>query len=180
MRRLLAPTAVAAALIVPAAHADGPPPYWQQKGCEHGHKSKKAYTVIRSLVRNTAPTIRENRVQHWATCLATRAKAHHAHELVRKHRRWRLQEPQRFRILLLRNYAWTLGWLASTRACESGGDYGAVSAGGTYRGAYQFDYRTWGEVGGAGDPADAHPWEQDFRAAVLYAIAGSGRWPRCG
>jgi len=155
-------------------------PFWKQKGCAHVHKSKKAYKVIRGLVRNTNPTVKTDRVDHWATCLATRAKAHRAHELARTHRKWRKQAPQVYRILLLRNYAWTLGWLASTRSCESGGNYSAVSSGGTYRGAYQFDYGTWAEVGGSGDPAAAHPWEQDYRAARLYSIAGSGRWPVCG
>ena len=41
----------------------------------------------------------------------------------------------------------------SIAACESGGDPTAVSADGTYRGKYQFDYGTWESVGGIGDPA---------------------------
>ncbi|MEL7208753.1 MAG: transglycosylase family protein [Actinomycetota bacterium] len=41
------------------------------------------------------------------------------------------------------------GSLASIRACESGGNYGAVSPNGQYRGAYQFDYQTWASVGGS-------------------------------
>jgi soluble lytic murein transglycosylase-like protein len=43
--------------------------------------------------------------------------------------------------------------------CESGGDPTALSAGGTYRGLYQFDETTWQSVGGAGDPAAASPAE---------------------
>lgn len=70
--------------------------------------------------------------------------------------------------------------LAAIGQCESGGDYGAISPGGQYRGKYQFDYRTWGEVGGTGDPAAAPPAEQDRRAAMLYSRAGPGRWPVCG
>jgi LysM repeat protein len=35
------------------------------------------------------------------------------------------------------------GNLAAIRACESSGNYGAVSADGLYRGAYQFDRQTW-------------------------------------
>ena len=65
------------------------------------------------------------------------------------------------------------GHLASIRACESGGDYGAVSSSGTYRGAYQFDYATWQAVGGSGDPAAASPAEQDLRAQMLYDQSGS-------
>jgi Transglycosylase-like domain len=70
--------------------------------------------------------------------------------------------------------------LAAIRACESGGDYGAVSSSGTYRGAYQFDYATWQSVGGSGDPAAASPAEQDLRAQMLYDQAGSSPWPNCG
>ncbi len=70
--------------------------------------------------------------------------------------------------------------LAAIRACESGGDYGAVSSSGTYRGAYQFDYATWQSVGGSGDPAAASPAEQDMRAQMLYDQAGSSPWPVCG
>jgi len=65
-------------------------------------------------------------------------------------------------------------------ACESGGDPTAVSADGTYRGKYQFDYGTWESVGGSGDPAAASEAEQDYRAALLYARSGSSPWPVCG
>jgi Transglycosylase-like domain len=65
-------------------------------------------------------------------------------------------------------------------ACESGGDPTAVSAEGTYRGKYQFDFGTWESVGGSGDPAAAPEAEQDYRAALLYAQSGSSPWPVCG
>ena len=65
-------------------------------------------------------------------------------------------------------------------ACESGGDPTAVSADGSYRGKYQFDYGTWEGVGGSGDPATASEAEQDYRAALLYAQSGSSPWPVCG
>lgn len=65
-------------------------------------------------------------------------------------------------------------------ACESGGDPTAVSAGGSYRGKYQFDQGTWESVGGSGDPAAAPEAEQDYRAALLYERAGSSPWPICG
>jgi hypothetical protein len=70
--------------------------------------------------------------------------------------------------------------LSSIAECESGGDPRAVSAGGTYRGKYQFDFSTWRSVGGKGDPADASETEQDRRAAVLYRKDGPGHWPVCG
>jgi hypothetical protein len=72
------------------------------------------------------------------------------------------------------------GSLASIAACESGGDPGAVSADGTYRGKYQFDYQTWQSVGGAGDPAAASEAEQDARAQALMAQRGTSAWPVCG
>ena len=70
--------------------------------------------------------------------------------------------------------------LEAIAQCESGGDPRAVSAGGTYRGKYQFDYGTWASVGGHGDPAKASEREQDYRAALLYERAGSSPWPVCG
>jgi len=69
---------------------------------------------------------------------------------------------------------------AKLRDCESGGDYTAVSAGGLYRGAYQFSQPTWESVGGVGDPAAASPAEQDYRARLLYERSGAGQWPLCG
>jgi hypothetical protein len=70
--------------------------------------------------------------------------------------------------------------LQSIAACESGGNPRAVGGGGAFRGKYQFDYGTWARVGGSGDPAAAPEAEQDRRAALLYARAGSSPWPVCG
>jgi hypothetical protein len=70
--------------------------------------------------------------------------------------------------------------LDAIAACESGGDPTAVSADGSYRGKYQFDYGTWEAVGGSGDPAAAPEAEQDYRAATLYVQSGSSPWPVCG
>jgi hypothetical protein len=70
--------------------------------------------------------------------------------------------------------------LARIRRCESGGNYGAVSASGRYRGAYQFDRRTWAGVGGSGDPAAASAAEQDHRALLLLRQRGTRPWPVCG
>lgn len=70
--------------------------------------------------------------------------------------------------------------LEGIAACESGGNPSAVSADGQYRGKYQFDQQTWASVGGSGDPAAAPEAEQDQRAAMLQARAGSSPWPNCG
>jgi soluble lytic murein transglycosylase-like protein len=74
----------------------------------------------------------------------------------------------------------SLATLNAIAACESGGNPTAVSAGGTYRGLYQFDYGTWASVGGKGDPAAASAAEQTYRAALLYSRSGSSPWPVCG
>ena len=70
--------------------------------------------------------------------------------------------------------------LDSIAGCESGGDPGAVSGSGQYRGKYQFDRQTWASVGGSGDPAAAPESEQDARAAQLMAREGTSPWPSCG
>ena len=78
------------------------------------------------------------------------------------------------------------GW-AALRRCESGGNYGAVSATGTYRGAYQFSRSTWNAVAARShprlvgvDPAAAAPADQDAMAMSLYRSSGSRPWPHCG
>lgn len=64
--------------------------------------------------------------------------------------------------------------------CESGGNPRAVSAGGTYRGKYQFSRSTWRAMGGSGDPARASEREQDRRALTLLRARGTTPWPSCG
>jgi soluble lytic murein transglycosylase-like protein len=78
------------------------------------------------------------------------------------------------------SYGVTQSTLDAIASCESGGDPTAVSAGGIYRGLYQFDQGTWESVGGSGDPAAAPPAEQSMRAAMLYSQSGSSPWPVCG
>lgn len=71
-----------------------------------------------------------------------------------------------------------------TLGIESGGNYAAISAGGTYRGAWQFDQQTWdsnaatagrADLVGA-DPATVNPSSQDQVAATLYSIRGNQPW----
>jgi hypothetical protein len=71
------------------------------------------------------------------------------------------------------------GWLASTRACESGGSY-TINTGNGFFGAYQFTRSSWAAVGGRGLPHQASPLEQDFRAVLLLRLQGRGAWPVCG
>jgi uncharacterized protein YabE (DUF348 family) len=72
-----------------------------------------------------------------------------------------------------------LNWAALAR-CESGGNPRAVSSSGAYRGLYQFSMSTWRGVGGTGDPIDASPAEQTYRAKILYSRSGRSPWPVCG
>jgi hypothetical protein len=69
--------------------------------------------------------------------------------------------------------------LEAIAACESGGNPTTDTGNGFY-GKYQFTLETWAAVGGTGNPAQASEAEQDQRAAVLYAQAGSSPWPVCG
>jgi hypothetical protein len=77
-------------------------------------------------------------------------------------------------------------FLVCTRRHESdtSGGYRAVSASGTYRGAYQFSRSTWDNTARrAGrsdlvgvDPAAASPADQDFLALMLYRWQGASPW----
>ena len=69
--------------------------------------------------------------------------------------------------------------LEAIAACESGGNPSTDTGNGFY-GKYQFTQSTWAAVGGSGNPAAASEAEQDRRAAMLLARAGSGQWPVCG
>src|SRR4051794_2447027 len=70
--------------------------------------------------------------------------------------------------------------LARIAQCESGGNPAAISAGGRYRGKYQFTRATWRALGGSGDPAKASEAEQDRVALLLYRQRGTQPWPVCG
>ncbi|WP_289933228.1 resuscitation-promoting factor [Streptomyces sp. S.PNR 29] len=72
-----------------------------------------------------------------------------------------------------------LDWQALA-ACESGGRPDAVDSSGTYGGLYQFDTRTWHNLGGTGRPQDAPAAEQTYRAKKLYVRQGASPWPHCG
>jgi uncharacterized protein YabE (DUF348 family) len=72
------------------------------------------------------------------------------------------------------------GGFAALAQCESGGNPGAVSSTGKYRGLYQFSRETWASVGGSGDPAAASVAEQTRRAQILLSRSGAGQWPECG
>ena len=77
-------------------------------------------------------------------------------------------------------------FLTCTRGHESdgAGGYAAISPGGQYRGAYQFDQSTWNsaahlagrdDLAGV-DPATAVPADQDLLAMTLFRSRGAGPW----
>jgi len=70
-----------------------------------------------------------------------------------------------------------LNWPALAK-CESGGNPRAVNPAGYY-GLYQFSLSTWHSMGGSGNPINASPAEQLYRAKLLYKKAGAGQWG-CG
>jgi uncharacterized protein YabE (DUF348 family) len=70
-----------------------------------------------------------------------------------------------------------LNWPALAK-CESGGNPRAVNPAGYY-GLYQFSLATWHAVGGSGNPINASPSEQLYRAKLLYKKGGAGQWG-CG
>jgi Transglycosylase-like domain len=76
---------------------------------------------------------------------------------------------------------------AALRECESGGNYSVTNPSGKYRGAYQFDRRTWNSVAEryaphlvGVDPAAASPADQDAMAYALHSERGARPWPHCG
>jgi len=75
-------------------------------------------------------------------------------------------------------------FLACVKRRESGGNYGAVSPGGTYRGAYQFYQGSWDNTArhaGRPDlvgvpPNQASPADQDAMALALLQWVGRSPW----
>lgn len=176
MKVVVLAVVLAAASLPSVAHARHPDPY----GCEKTYTRAHFHAAAHSTYRTAFPSDRKLRTLARVVRCQRRVASR---SIVRRHlRRYRAAWAERFYF----EHAWAAvpAWLksklASIASCESGGDPGAVSNGGKYRGKYQFDYGTWGEVGGHGDPADAPELEQDVRAAWLYLKAGWRRWPVCG
>jgi Transglycosylase-like domain len=71
----------------------------------------------------------------------------------------------------------SLNWMALSD-CESGSNPQAVNPAGYY-GLFQLSIPSWRRVGGEGNPIDALPSEQLFRAKLLYIADGAVGWG-CG
>ena len=136
-----------------------------------GGDAADAPAIGQARVAELAPLQRPvDRFRHLVETMATQIHAERVAELRQQRRETFAELPGGV----------TMATLESIASCESGGDPAAVSADGSYRGKYQFDYGTWESVGGSGDPAAAPEDEQDYRAALLYSQSGSSPWPICG
>ncbi len=148
---------------------------------EKGHdRAVREYVRARranaKLRGQEAPKGVARRVERWTTLRLQRESA----QLARANRRLRRRAAASGVTTATGGATATPAHLQAIAACESGGDPRAIGGGGQFRGKYQFTYETWAGVGGSGDPAAAPEAEQDRRAAMLYAQAGSSPWPVCG
>jgi hypothetical protein len=151
--------------------------FGERQGCTHIHRSEVAYQRIRVLVRHTRPGVDKNRVGHYATCVATRAKAHRAHELARTYRRWRLEYTQLWKIRLARMPAGWVRWARNITACESRWDrYARDYATGSHVSFFQWALPTWYAAGGTRHPFNAS-WEHQAVLAIRWAwTEGTSQW----
>ncbi len=155
-KKLIGVTVMGTLALVGATQAAGAPE----------HAKRQAHPSVRAEVRNRMVAAAQRREQ-----AARKARAHQG-AVATSSAGGANASPE--------SYGVSQSTLDAIAACESGGDPSAVSAGGTYRGLYQFDQGTWESVGGTGDPAAASPAEQSTRAAMLYSQSGSSPWPVCG
>jgi hypothetical protein len=151
--------------------------FGERKGCDHIHRSEVAYERIRDLLRHTGPVVAKAKVRHYATCVATRAKAHRAHELARSHWAWRHQYTQLWQIRLARMPAGWVQWARNITSCESGWNrYARDYATGSHVSYFQWALSTWAAAGGTGHPFDAS-WAHQAVLAIRWAWkAGTSQW----
>jgi len=141
--------------------------------------TRKAWRLARKLAHTReegfSPVAYRRRVaDDPPATLASRVR--HLRETIRAERR---RQERKRRAAAARRAATSSPALEAIAACESGGNPAANTGNGFY-GKFQFDLSTWQSVGGTGNPAAASEAEQNRRAAILYARAGSSPWPVCG
>lgn len=161
-----------------------PKTYAETHGCKFTHPSRDSYSATTRLLKHEQPvgSTTKSRINKWATCVATREKAHAVHVHVRKLWQWRHSYAHVWPIHFNSEDAGWRGWADSTADCESGGtmDPAIHNPSGIYHGLMQFDLGTWHEAGGSGDPHNASRAEQETRGIWLAKKVGNGRWPVCG
>jgi len=186
--RYLIPTILVAAIVVSlvtTAGADGPVSFSEARGCDHQHRSEVAYKRIRLLLNNHNPGVKKAQVHHYAVCVATRAKSHHAHEVARKWWKWRHSYGPLWEIRRNTLDGWIVSRPASLRWCESRGNYAIDTH---HDGAYQYLPSTWSRaqayyqavtgkkvIGWTGQANWAAPAHQDVVTAVFYP-PHAGEW----
>lgn len=166
------------AATVPAFADEGGSSFGARKGCDHTHRSSVAYTRLRALVRHTGPSVDKRKVGHYATCLATRRKAHHAHELARRWWQWRHQYTQLWQIRLNRLPAGWVQWARNITMCESRWD--RYASNGSHFSYFQFSAPTWASASAGFDPP-ASIYEASWPHQAVIAIhwawsAGTSQW----
>jgi hypothetical protein len=171
----------ASALAAPAPPAASVQPYWQEKGCHQHYRSAVAYRRIRQTLRTTWPLPNGARAKigRWSTCLASRQKAHHAHQRARGWHRWRRSYGPSWAIRFHSLPAYAQQWAVSTGGCESGNDP-TTNTGNGYYGSMQWTMHTWYSAGGDRPPTSAsreHRWVLSWNWHVGHP---SGQWPVCG
>ena len=168
------------AVLVAASPAWGttePQSFGERKGCDHIHRSSVAYERMRALVRHVRPTVNKRAVQHWATCLESRAKAHAAHQRARAHWAWRHRYTQIWKIRLNRMPAGWVQWARNITSCESNWDrYARDYLTGSHVSYFQWALSTWYAAGGTGHPFNAE-WAHQAVLAIRWAWkAGTSQW----
>lgn len=186
MRKIaIAAISMATILLVPTSAADAKTKRTSCNNAKLVYNYSINYFAVRKLHGRRAPG---RNIRKWGLSNSRKSKCRHIRKSLHTLRRMRFPGTRLLRARkpyippaqtrTLRAPAG--GALSNIAACESGGNPHAVSPSGQYRGKYQFDYQTWGSVGGSGDPAAASEAEQDKRAAMLMAQRGSSPWPVCG
>lgn len=152
------------------------------QSCDHTHSLKSAERGIHFVMRDPRPLTEKRGARNWhyVNCTRSRTARAKARRKLEEMRTWRREHP--WLLAWERLSAGDKAWANSTAWCETGGTMNPriVSPGGKYRGLMQFDFRTWHEAGGSGDPIDASGNEQKVRAVYLMHRVGTGRWPNCG
>lgn len=158
-----------------------PQTFAQARGCDYVHGSSESYRATTRLLRHHRPVGQgtKRRVQKWATCVATRAKAHAVHQHVRSLWAWRHRYAHRWPIRFNGLPSWDRSWAYSTGACESGNNPGTNTGNGFY-GSHQFTLSTARAAGFTRRP-DLTSWhEQAVRAVWWMHKTSVSQWPICG
>lgn len=141
-------------------------PYWSE-GARTNEEQAQRLDLLRDERRERKVKLRrtERRID------VLRARKHRLKQSIRQHRSL---------LSFIKTATGYVEWLYPLRVCESTNNYRAVSASGTYRGAYQFDSGSWADAYGYHDPIDAPWYVQDARTATVRRERGTSPWPNCG